>query len=162
MVGVPTTPLLHTPVRQGVPVSGRSVSSGMVVVPPVPLQTMVRQSPATCAGSPDVAMFAAVYVVPHTKVAEHAGCSQSSVVPGHSLGLVHCTQLPMPSQNPDMLLMYVLHDESSRCGDWLGVPLVQIGSWQSPILAGTSLSSTTDVLTPPTHSWSRQSPLICV
>ncbi len=156
------TPLLHTPVRQGVPVSGRSASSGMVVVPPVPLQTMVRQSPATCTGLVVVGVFTAVYVVPHTKVAEHEGCSQSSVVPGHSLPLVHCTQLPMPSQNPDMLVMYVLHDESSACGDWLGVPLVQIGSWQSPILAGMSLSSTTGVLVPPTHSWSWQSPLICV
>jgi hypothetical protein len=87
------TPLVQTSVVQALPSFGRSVSSTCVVVPPLPLQTAVWQSPAVCVPStvPEAALF-----VWHA-LPVHANDWHSVVVP-HCAAVLQSTHAPAPSQ----------------------------------------------------------------
>jgi hypothetical protein len=60
------------------------VSSATDMVPPLPSHSIVWQSPAFCGGFVVVGVPAAVFAVAQVPLAQ-VGCSQSVVVPGHSL-----------------------------------------------------------------------------
>src|SRR3569832_2007947 len=89
--------------------------------------------------------------VPHLKLV-HEGCWQSSLMPGHSLSLVHSWHTPRPSQKPGLLPLKVLHGESLACAGFVGVPLVQTSSSQSVEVVGRSLSSFSAASTPAMHT----------
>jgi hypothetical protein len=99
-------PFVQCPVWQSLPYVGTSALSATDMVPPFPSHSIVWQSPGVCGGFDVVGVPAAMSVVVQVLVAAaHVGCWQSSIVPGHSLSLVHWAQLPAASQKPGMLVM---------------------------------------------------------
>jgi hypothetical protein len=88
------TPLVQMSFVHTVASTGLSPSSTMLLVPPAPSHTTCWQSPESCALT---GVMSGVNAVVHTKFT-HAGCWQSSFVPGHSLSCAHSRQVPLPSQ----------------------------------------------------------------
>jgi hypothetical protein len=162
---VVSVPFLHVYVAQGLVWGGTLVSSGWVVVPPLPSQTIFLQVPCACGGFEVVGVPAIVNAAVQSRVVmSQIGCWQSVVVPVHWLSIWHCLQSPLPSQMPGLLPMKVLHGAPSGwlVGECTAVPLLQLVSSQSLIGMGTSLSSMTLVSTPDMQTCVWQSPFIWV
>jgi hypothetical protein len=160
-------PLQVPTVQPWLVLAGTLALSVTVMVPPLPSQTICRQSPGICAGFVVVAVPDAVNTGAQRLCALQPGCWQSLVmlVPEHSLSCVHCEQVPAASQKPGLVPSHVLHCESTGWSGKVGVPLSHTPSAQPAMpvgTVGTSLSSTEFLLSPPRQIWTWQSPATCV
>jgi hypothetical protein len=92
--GFEGTPAVQTSDVQALPSTGKSVLSMAGVIPPIPLHSLRRQSPAVWAmtGVP-----AALLATPHALAAQ-VRVEHSVSDPGQLAGATHCTHCPLPSQ----------------------------------------------------------------
>jgi hypothetical protein len=131
---------------------GRSALLTLVVVPPAPLQTAVRQSPAVCAAN---GVFTAVRLTPQTP-AVHVRVEHSVSLPAQSEAAKHSTHAPAPLHSEPPLSEQAV---PALSGGFDAVPAVQTSWVQLLLSTGRSeLLATLTSCPAPSHWNAWQSP----
>src|SRR5262249_43196339 len=147
-------PLVQTSSVHWLPSTGTSWSLFTTTTAPAPSHWFSLQSPAVCI---DVAVPAGAKLKPHTPPVR-APVSHSASIPGPSARMLHPVHAPLPSQ-----IRPGPHALPAGTGRFAGPPLVQTSLVHGLLSTGTSLSLFATITAPmPSHSFSLQSPGVCV